>query len=362
MRITKVQCTMVSVPLNRPASFATRTVKKRDYTIVEISTDEGIVGVSTIWWHHTAMIIENHLKDLIIGEDPFFIENIWRKIYLELYRERKGAAICAISGVDIALWDIIGKAMKIPLYKLLGGFKSKVHCYASGGYYREGKGLKELAEEMISYVNQGFKAVKMKVGALSIEKDVERVKAVRDAIGPDIDLAIDANNAYTVKEAIKAGKLYGKHNVLWFEEPVWPDDIKGSAKVANFLDMPIASGELEYTRYGFKDIIENRAADILQPDVTFCGGITEFLKIAKMAEAWNIPIAPHAAHDIHVHLVAALPNALTVEYFLKDADIMREMELYKRTIEPKNGYLEVPNEPGLGIELDEKAIKRYHAR
>jgi D-arabinonate dehydratase len=252
--------------------------------------------------------------------------------------------------------------LKKPLYKLLGGYRNKVPCYVTGGYYQEGKGNKELVDEVEGYVNQGLKAIKLKIGKLSIKEDVERVEAVREAIGPDMKLAVDANNTYTLREAIKAGRAFEKYDIWWFEEPVLSDDVRSNAIVARALDIPIASGEIEYTKYGFRNLIENEAVDIIQPDVTIVGGVTEWMKIAHMASAWNTPVAPHWAQEISMHLVAAVPNALTVEFFPRKPSYRLEDKIYKTFIEPRKGFLEISNKPGLGIELDEEAVNRFRIR
>lgn len=362
MKIDGVETIPLSVPLDKPAQFATRTVKEREFSIARVFTNEDVVGIGCVPIGEpfsVTSIIERKLKNLVIGEDPFATEIIWDKMYREMYRDRKGAAIRAISAVDIALWDIKGKALNMPLYKLLGGNQKKVPCYASGGYYKEGKGIEGLVKEMMSYVNRGFKAVKMKVGAVSLDQDIERVKAVRENIGEDITLLIDANNAYNTHEAIKAGRAFEKYDAYWFEEPVGPEDFLGSRKVAEKLDIPVASGELEYTIYGFMNLVENRAVDIIQPDATVVGGITEWMKIAGLARAYGIPVAPHWEQEVHMHLTSATPNAMWVEFFMKEIDVRKEAELYKDYVEPVNGYLEIPDKPGLGVELDEKAVEKY---
>jgi len=362
MQIVNIEAVPLRIPLDRPATFSTRTVRHRDYVAVRVHTDAGITGIGYTWYLHSAPIINFLLKQHLIGEDPFAVERIWWKMYREVYRERKGAAIRSLSAVDIAIWDIIGKALKKPLYQILGGYTNKPRCYASGGYYRPGKGTQDLANEMLEYVEKGFKAVKLKVGAVSIDEDVARIKAVRDAVGSDIEIMVDANNAYGVKQAIKAGRAFEKYDIAWFEEPVWPDDIEGSAKVAAALDVPIASGELEYTRYGFKELIERKAVDIIQPDATVCGGVTEWMKIAHMAAAWDIPVAAHAEHEVHMHLVGAVENGYYVEYFHKETDITKEMFLFKQHFTPIGGLLEIPDKPGLGLEFDEEALAKYNLR
>lgn len=359
MRIRDVRTTRVAVPLDYPLRFATRAVTRRDYSIVEVETDDGLVGIGLTWWHHPALIIERYLAPHLIGADASPISAHWDRMYREVYRERKGGALCAVSAVDIALWDLRGKALGQPVYKLLGHARDRVRCYGSGGYYREGKGLDGLAREMRGFRAAGFRSVKMKFGGLPLAKDLERVRAARQALGHDIELLVDANNAYTSYEAIRAGRALERYHIGWFEEPCWPDDLAGAAAVAQALQVPVTAGELEYTLYGMRDILEAEAADILNPDVMFCGGISEFVRIGQLATTWQVPVTPHAAHDISAHLAAALPNCLAVEYFRPETDAMKDMLLYTATLVPEKGELRLPNRPGLGIELDQQAVARY---
>lgn len=362
MKINEVFTMKLRVPLDRPMWFATRSVADREFSMCEIVTDEDIRGLGVIPIgdpSSVTAIIEKKLKQHVIDEDLFAYERLWDKMYREVYRDRKGAAIRAMAAVDIAVWDAIGKALKLPVYKLLGGHKDKVPAYASGGYYREGKEVVGLTEEISQYVKKGYEAVKIKVGGTSIKEDIKRVSAAREAAGPDVKLMLDANNAYTPYEAIKAGKEFEKYDIFWFEEPVWPDNIAGSRKVAEALDMPIASGELVYTRYGFRDLFANQAIDIAQPDCTVVGGVTEFIKVMGMAAGQSIPIAPHWNQEIHMHMVGAFANAFIVEFFEKEIDIRKEELLYSNYITPKNGIIELPNTPGFGRELSEEAVEEY---
>lgn len=362
MKITQIQFDCVTIPMERPLGFATRTLTDRDYTIVRVVTDNGIMGVGVVGFGvsmHVHDFIEKQLKQHVIGKDPLTYEKIWEDMYREVYRDRKGLPIVAISAIDIAIWDIIGKYLKQPIHRLLGGYRKKVPCYASGGYYREGKGVKGLLEEIEARLDEGFNAFKIKVGRVSVKQDIERVKAVRELIGTDAKLMIDANNAYDPITAIKAGREYEKYDMYWFEEPVWPDDIHGSATVAAALDTPVASGELEYTRYGFRDIIRSKAADIIQPDATIMGGITEWLRVNSMAVSLGIGVAPHNAQEINSHLAGAKPNVMFVEFFVKGGDIRLEDMLFKDYRKPQNGYLCLTDEPGFGIRLDEDALVRF---
>ena len=216
---------------------------------------------------------------------------------------RRGITTRVISGLDIALWDLKAKIAGMPLYKLLGGFTNRVDTYVAGGYYEEGKGLRELAEEMERSMELGARAVKMKVGGVPINEDVERVRVVREAVGPDVKVMVDANNAYRHYQAIEFARKVEKYDVFWFEEPVEPDDYIGQREITRATGVPIAAGENEYTRYGFRDMINHRAVDILQPDALILGGITEFMKVAALAQANDLDIAPHGSQEVHIHLL-----------------------------------------------------------
>jgi L-alanine-DL-glutamate epimerase-like enolase superfamily enzyme len=266
----------------------------------------------------------------------------------------------AISAIDIALWDLIGKESGVPLYSLLGAYrKDTVPAYASGGYYVPGKTAEDLAAEVGSYVEMGFPAVKIKVGHVSTEEDVERILACRRAIGPHTQLFLDANNAWRdAPSAIQAIREFEKCGIQWVEEPVLPDDVEASALVAKSISVPIATGEIEATRWGFQSLIQAGAATILQPDAAVCGGITEWRKIAALAAAHSLPVAPHWFADLHIHLVAATPNATWVEYFT-DTKVLNFMRLLKSRLRVENGRLVLPKGSGLGIEWDESEITRW---
>jgi L-alanine-DL-glutamate epimerase-like enolase superfamily enzyme len=266
----------------------------------------------------------------------------------------------AISAVDIALWDLRGKITGLPLHALLGSYRSgTVPAYASGGYYVPGKTPDDLKKEMQSYKNMGFPAVKIKVGRVSTQEDVERIRACREVLEPKMPLYLDANNAWKdAPTAVAAIHAFEEHGIDWVEEPVFPDDMEASAEIARSVTVPIATGEIEATRWGFQALLDAGAASILQPDAAVCGGITEWRRIAALAAAHNVPVAPHWFADLHVHLVAATPNALSVEYFT-DTQVLNFMRLMKRSLTVKAGELVLPQEPGLGIEWDDEAIAEW---
>lgn len=324
-------------------------------TQLEIHTDQGIIGRSIPAGSHE--IIQSELLPRIRGENPFFVERIWDRMYR--YNRKpvaKGEYIRAMGAVDIAIWDIIGKALDLPVYKALGGFSEKLRVYAAGGYYEEGKTPSDLAKEMEGYAKEGFGAVKMKVGGESFSVDIERVRAVRDALGPDIDILIDANNRWRAYEAIRFGRAVEKYNIFWFEEPVEPDDYAGSAEVKNALDIPIATGENEFTRWGCRELIQAGAADVLNLDTVIAGGITEYRKIAALASAFHIPVAPHGNPFMAVHLLASTSNSLIMEtYPGVESRYNPALPLFP----VKDGYVTAPDKPGLGIDPDPEIIRKY---
>lgn len=369
MKITRVEAMVLTCQMDKPIMDATYTLPYRSAVIVRVDTDEGLSGIGEAAYFGgppmiTKMVIEKELQDYLIGEDPLNNEKLWEEMYQRTIKHgRKGVIIAGMSGIDIALWDIKAKAAGMPLYRLLGGCHEQIRAYASAGFYAQGKGIKELADEMASYVREGFTGVKMKIGRLSPAEDVDRVRAVREAIGDNIDLLVDGNNAYTSYQAIRIGRRMEEYNIFWFEEPVPAEDIEGSAAVAAALDTPVAAGENEFTRYGFRDLIINKAIDIGQPDVTWCGGITEAKKIAGMASAWNIYCVPHSfssavALVANLHFSASIPNSLLQE-FDRNYNPLRENLLREPVWINRSGYIDLTDKPGLGIELDEAVVKKY---
>ncbi len=324
-------------------------------TQLEIYTDQGIVGRSIP--AGATHIIESELLPRIRGENPFFIERIWDQMYRHNRKPvAKGEYIRAMGAVDLAVWDIVGKALGLPVYKVLGVYREEIPVYAAGGYYEEGKTVAGLVREMEGYVMEGFHAVKMKVGGESFDVDVERVKAVREALGPKIDIMIDANNKWRAYEAIRFGRAVEKYSPYWFEEPVEPDDFAGCAEVRGALDIPIVAGENEFTRWGCRDLIEARSADILNPDTVVAGGLTEYRKIAALASAYHIPVAPHGDPFMSIHLLASTSNGLIMETY---PEIESRFNLALPLFPLKDGFVKVPEKPGLGIDPDPEIVKKY---
>jgi D-arabinonate dehydratase len=346
-------------PRPKPITNGKHTYTHSGLGLVKIATDAGITGIGLGGAGEVERAVIGHLKPLLIGEDPIDVERLWHKMWVPKLVGRRGLTTRAISAIDIGLWDLRAKVAGMPLYKMLGGYRDRVPAYIAGGYYVEGKGLDELAQEMAEYVAWGARAVKMKVGAISISEDVERVKAVRQAIGPHVKLMLDANCAYRYYEAARFARQVEEYDPFWFEEPVAPDDYEGFRKLAAKTTIPLATGENEYTRYGFRDLIASQGVAILNADAKVLGGVTEFLKVAALAQAYDLDIAPHGAQEIHIHLVAAIANGLILEFYPRQFDPMWG-QIYRDTLQlNEDGTVSPPDAPGIGVEPNYQALAPY---
>ena len=359
MKITGIAFEEYRWPRTKPITNGRHTYTHVDYALVRIATDDGVTGIGLGHGGAIERAAIAHLAPLLIGADPVDVERIWHRMWVPKLTGRRGLVTRAISAIDIGLWDLRGKIAGLPLYKLLGGFRDSVPTYIAGGYYEEGKGLRELAREMEDNVAMGARAIKMKVGGVPILEDVARVRAVRDAIGPDVRLLVDANCAWRAHEAIVFARRAEPYDVYWLEEPVAPDDYDGHRAVARASSIPVATGENEYTRYGFRDLIRAEAAAILNADAKILGGITEFMKVAALAQAHDLDIAPHGSQDVHVHLVAAISNGLILEYYRDTVDPMWS-RIYRETLRLNpDGTVSPPSAPGLGLEPDDAALAPF---
>jgi L-alanine-DL-glutamate epimerase-like enolase superfamily enzyme len=365
MKITDVAVECYQAPLDPPISNGKYTYATHDRCVVRVHTDEGVTGIG-LGDGGTGLVAAKEmiratvesLRPALLGEDPLDHERIWANMWVPKLIGRRGFTTRVISSIDIALWDLKGKICGLPVAKLLGAHSEKLPAYLAGGYYEPGKGLAELSAEMEGYVALGARAVKMKIGAASVREDTERVRTVRAAIGDDVKLLVDANNAYRVHEAIDVARKIERFDVFWLEEPVMPDDYRGLALVAASSPIPIASGENEYTRYGFRDLVEHGRAAILNPDAMFVGGVTEWVKVAAYAQAHDLPVAPHGTQEIHVHLATAVPNGLLVEYYRHSSDPLSQ-RTFLEPLPLVDGCVSPPQRPGFGIEIDEEALAPY---
>lgn len=361
MKIKEATTGLYRVPLRNPHADATHGhMNQVELVIVKLFTDVGIEASGyayTIGRGGAAIkaLIDQELMPLLLNEDPRYVESLWEKMWWQLHWVgRGGVATFAISAVDMALWDAIAKVAAQPLGAILGLHRDRVPVYGSGVDLN--LTLDELLEEVGRFVERGFTAVKIKVGKDDPEEDLERVNAVRNFLDGArgrgrIALMVDANMRWDVPKAITMGREFEKLGVLWLEEPLIPDDVEGHAKVADALSMAVAAGENLHSKYEFKRYISTGALDIVQPDVVTLGGVTEWLKVAAIAEAWNLPVATHFADEIHVHLLCAIPNAMYLEHhaYRLDDYLINPLVL-------KDGYAIMPDVPGHGVYFDETKL------
>jgi L-alanine-DL-glutamate epimerase-like enolase superfamily enzyme len=365
-RIDSISVSIARVPLDTVTSFATRTVSARDYCLVKVRSADGVEGIGFCYVGSAGgriaqVAVEELLAPMLIGEESLRVEGLWQKMYQEsLLQGRSGSVMRAISILDTALWDLNARTVKLPLYRYLGAYvDDRVPAYASGGYYLEGKTPEKLGHELAGYVDAGFKAVKMKVGRGTPSQEEDRIEAAREAIGPDVHLMLDANNAWSdVPTALTYMRRYEAYDPYWMEEPFGPDDIESHAKLAELTDVVIATGEIAYGRWYHKELLDKRGAEILQTDAVVCGGITEWKRIAALAAGYGVTMCPHWFHDVHVHLVAATPNARYVEFF-PDDQVLNFRRLIDTQLQHDDGNLILPQTPGLGFDYDEGAVKKY---
>src|SRR5262245_54455526 len=341
--------------------------------LVQVVTDEGLTGVGTVGaaLGNALYTIENHLKYVVLNQNPFDVEMLWERMVREsINYGRKGMAIEAISAIDIALWDIMGKATQQPVYNLLGGrTRERIRAYASRLYATEE--LDKLAEEAQAFLDQGFTAMKQRFGygprdgIKGMRRNLELIKTVREVIGPDVELAADAYMGWDVRYAIRMIHMLEDAgvNLAWVEEPVMPDDVDGYAQISAEVDTPISGGEHEFTRYGFRELIERRAVDIVQLDVNRAGGITESRKIWAMAAAHDLPVLPHAGQMHNYHLVMSHMNSPIAEYFPPPDGIPDPNEMFWHVFEGEprvqDGYITLPEKPGLGLELNWDVVNMH---
>ena len=385
MKITDVEPIVVSWPPFENSFWTSlNRIGQVSELVVLVHTDEGIIGLgeahggSMHYIDNTGVAhisgagstVTDILEPLLIGENPLDNERLWSKMFGLTYQKgwsQIGATrqqiLAAMAAVDIALWDIKGKAANMPVWRLLGGYRNTVPCYVTGGYYQDGKTIDDLTAECKSYVETGYNAIKLKIGGVTVEEDVDRVTAVREAVGPDIDIMVDVNEGYDVRTAIRAARLLEPLDIRWLEEPVhWYDRIEGLRQVADATTIPIASGEQALTRWDARDLLTRGGIKIMQFDCTRSAGITEVLKIAGMCAAQNVNLALHHDPQVHGHVMAALPNGEILETFPSAARDPIWAELFSVRPEIVNSQMELLDRPGLGLELNEDTLEKRGVR
>jgi L-alanine-DL-glutamate epimerase-like enolase superfamily enzyme len=364
--ILSIRARSVEVPLDLPVAISGRSITARHYTLVRVETTDGHHGIGFCYGGNYggslgAAAVRDLFAPLLLGADPSAFERNWGTMYSNsLLHGRAGIVMRALSAIDVALWDRNAQTAGLPLWKLLGGASDgHVPAYASGGYFSPGKTPADLGREVRGYVDAGFDAVKIKVGAVPLAEDEARVAAAREAIGRGVRLMLDANNAWNdVPTAIEAIRRFEAYDPFWIEEPFQPDDVESHAALARAVRTPVATGEIAAGRRQFEALLSHGAASILQTDAAVCGGITEFLRIAHNAAAHGVKIWPHWFHDLHAHLVAALPNGGMVEFF-PDSSVLNFRRLLDRQLVATGGRLELPTAPGLGFAFDEAAVDAF---
>lgn len=377
MRIASVETFVLRHRLAEPFGFSQAWYDARTAMLVRVTADDGTAGWGEAYGppEPSAAIVEHVLAPLLIGADPRDTLPLWERMYGRTRDNGQGGMVLhAISAVDIALWDLKGRALGVSVSRLLGGrFRERVQAYATGLYFRpQDDFTAALAEEARGYVADGFRAVKLKVG-YTPEADLRHARAVREAIGPEVALMVDANHAYDAVTAIRLGREFERLDVRWFEEPVIPEDIEAYVEVSRALDLPVAGGETAFTRFGFRQLFAARALDIVQPDLTATGGFTECQRIAALASAWGARYLPHVWGSAvglaaALQFTAALPPATTALHpleplfeFDRTPNLFRD-ELATAPIRPVDGWVDIPDRPGLGVEIDPDLLERYRVR
>ncbi len=375
MKIQKIESFVVQQTLEESFSFSQWEYQSRSICLVKVTLENGLYGWGEGYGPSSLVKAGiDFFRPFLLGQEALEIETLWEIMYRRsLDYARRGVMLASLSAIDVALWDLKGKLLGCPVSVLLGGRKrDEVQAYATGLYFTEGNGLaKRLSDEAQKYREQGFHAVKMKVG-LSIKQDIQNVQAVRESLGEEINLMVDANHAYSLTEACQLARELERFNISWFEEPVSPENYSDYAELRLRTSIPIAGGECEYLRNGFLTLFQSRSVDIAQPDICAAGGITEVKKIADMAKTFGVQIVPHT-WGTGIAIAAALQLAGNIEIgpgrlFAPDAlieldqteNLLRD-ELTQPRLKPQNGKLQIPNAPGLGVDVDEKLLQHFMA-
>ena len=375
MKITKLDVYILRAPdTGRPHWVSNFIVPRANEILVRMHTDGGVegIGIATSYTPIEAAIkaFKSGIGDLAIGADPLAPERLYQKLFAltsQRIASEKGwtrEAIVRISAaIDIAAWDIVGKAAGLPLYRLFGGYRNEVPCYVTCAYYRDGKDMAELRDEMQMLKAQGHTGFKGKVGGLSLKEDVERMAVVREVIGDDKELMIDVNRGWDLATAIEGARLLEPLRPRWLEEPVhWADDRRELKLLAQQTRIPLSAGESELTSYACRALLEEQAIQVLQFDCTMMGGFTEGRKLAALCELNHVQVAPHHDCFIHAHIVAASPAGCIVESFTDPERDPLQAELFEDPPRIADGRLTLKESPGLGLELSEGALKKYGER
>lgn len=351
MKITDVEIERWSIPPHREISDAVQQMEAVEVVTATISTDQGPSGMGFTYTigrggETIARLLETEVAPRLIGKDPLKVEQINYDLWWDLHWVgRGGISQLAVSAIDIGLWDLAGRYRGEPVWRLLGGAKDEMELYHTDcGWLQHSR--EQIVREASQAVEEGFRAVKIKVGREEMSEDISRLKAVRRAVGDDVKMMVDANHGFTPAEAIRRGKRFEELDIFWFEEPLPADNVGGHTQLKEAISTPIAVGESLYSLYEFKAYLDAGAVDIVQADVCRCGGFTNWRKIAAAAEAWDVPVAPHYVMELHAHAVAGVPNGMFVEYIPAFAQVVES------PMKVSNGKSRAPSAPGTGVSFD----------
>lgn len=378
MKITRVEVIPLVRRLDETFSGGTYRIVNRNTLVTRVHTDAGIVGEvfggdEDQRQDQVVGLIRDHFAPMLLGEDARDVERLWHKMFNSdvdlgnrsihtLDLNNRGILMQGIAAVDMALWDALGQLYGVPLYKLLGGFRDRVPVIAIGGYYQAGKSQAALNEEMLRYRELQLAGVKFKVGRVSVKEDVERVRRVREIVGDDFIIVCDANQAWTPDQAIEFCRAAAPLNIGWIEEPVqWSDQLEGLRLVRENSPIPVTAGQGEISRYGCRDLVIQGRVNNLNVDVTIAGGVTEWRRIAAMAQHFHVKMAHHEEAQVALHLLASIPHGLYVEIFPNPRRDPLWFELPVEQPRIRDGFMELPTGPGLGMRLNEEVIARYRA-
>jgi len=375
MKVTQIQAYILRAPDTGRAHWVSHFIVPRaNEILVRLQTDEGIegIGIATSYTPIEAAIhaVRTGIAEEILGADALAPERLYQKLFALTWQRRaheKGwsreAIVRVSAAVDIALWDIVGKSAGLPLWRLFGGYRREVPCYVTCGYYRDGKTLSELRDEMQMLKGQGHTGFKAKAGGLPLAEDLERLELVRDVIGSDRDLMIDVNRGWDLATAIEGARLLEPLRPRWLEEPVrWADDRRELKLLSQKTRIPLSAGESELTSYGCRALLEEGAIQILQFDCTMMGGFTEGRKLSALCELNHVQVAPHHDCFIHAHIVAASPAGVIVEAFTDPERDPLQAELFEDPPKIAKGILTLKEQPGLGLTLSDAALKKFGER
>lgn len=358
LRIENIHTRTVSVPLAKRVLSSIHDIETIGCVLVSIETNQNIVGESLLFTLNNQYLglMEHMVQELssnIIGQDAEAYEHIWQKLSAKIqFFGSGGFLVFGLSALDMAIWDVIGKYQRRPLHRMLGAARDKAPVYASGGLFLH-LSVDELVEEAKSFVRDGYKAMKMRVGGASLHEDILRVKAVREAIGNDIALMADANQALNFEQAVFLGRKLQDFNLTWFEEPMPAHQFEAYSRLCTELDVPIATGESNYTKVEFRRLLETRGADIIMPDLSRIGGMTELRKVAAMAEAVDVPVSPHLYPEYCLGAMGGFANGAYVEQMPWFAPLFNE------TIEMVEGSYLMPDRAGFGFTFNHQKIEQY---